>query len=138
MKVSRAREAQGLQPLESFGPYDMKAKRATDMWLAGVPLERIQVLWAGFRYSNRNPCEVSLTTHGRARSAANRRLIKRRKSRRNCNEFGELTECIRRDTRPSPYVIRLCKVSEARNRNPQVRGSSFRFATNIFEQNSMP
>ncbi|WP_231748251.1 hypothetical protein [Burkholderia sp. ABCPW 14] len=66
MKVSRAREAQGLQPFESFGPYDIKATGATGLWLAGVPLERIQVLWAGFRYSNRNPRELSLATHGRA------------------------------------------------------------------------
>ncbi|SUW59058.1 site-specific tyrosine recombinase XerC [Burkholderia oklahomensis] len=43
-KVNRTREAKGLVPFESFGPYDMKAKGATDMWLAGVPLERIQVL----------------------------------------------------------------------------------------------
>jgi len=29
---------------ESFGFYDLKGKGATDMWLAGVPLEKIQVL----------------------------------------------------------------------------------------------
>lgn len=30
--------------LESFGFYDLKGKGATDMWLAGVPMEMIQVL----------------------------------------------------------------------------------------------
>ncbi|WP_232288863.1 hypothetical protein [Burkholderia oklahomensis] len=44
MKVNRAREARGFQPFEFFGPRDMKTKGATDMWLAGVPLERVQVL----------------------------------------------------------------------------------------------
>jgi integrase len=32
------------QVRESFGFYDLKGKGATDMWLAGVPLEQIQVL----------------------------------------------------------------------------------------------
>lgn len=30
--------------IQPFGYYDLKAKGATDMWLAGVALERIQVL----------------------------------------------------------------------------------------------
>lgn len=32
------------KPIPSFGFYDMKGKGATDMWLAGVPLEEIQAL----------------------------------------------------------------------------------------------
>ncbi|CAE6824025.1 Tyrosine recombinase XerC [Paraburkholderia aspalathi] len=43
-KANRLRQEKGLPAIESFGPYDMKAKGATDMWLAGVPLERIQAL----------------------------------------------------------------------------------------------
>ncbi|MGN6667909.1 MAG: integrase, partial [Trinickia sp.] len=39
-----APKGKGLKRFESFGPYDMKAKGATDMWLAGEPLERIQLL----------------------------------------------------------------------------------------------
>ncbi|WP_367304360.1 hypothetical protein [Burkholderia multivorans] len=73
-KVNRAREKKGLAPFETFGPYDMKAKGATDMWLAGVPLERIQVLcghdsvttteiyvkcrWRGTVEPNRQPTAV--------------------------------------------------------------------------------
>ena len=30
--------------VESFGPYDIKGKGATDMWLAGVPITVIPVL----------------------------------------------------------------------------------------------
>lgn len=30
--------------VKSFGFYDMKGKGATDMWLAGIPLEQIQAL----------------------------------------------------------------------------------------------
>lgn len=41
----RHQKTQGpLAEMKSFGYYDMKGKGATDMWLAGVPLELIQVL----------------------------------------------------------------------------------------------
>lgn len=39
---AKVREAGG--HCDPFGPYDLKAKGATDMYLAGVPLERIQAL----------------------------------------------------------------------------------------------
>jgi integrase len=32
------------EPIVGFGFYDLKAKGATEMWLSGVPLEKIQVL----------------------------------------------------------------------------------------------
>lgn len=40
--LQRYRKKAGIK--ESFGPYDLKGKGATDMWLSGVPLEKIQVL----------------------------------------------------------------------------------------------
>lgn len=47
-KVRKEHAAKGgpLATMPSWGFYDMKAKGATDMWLAGEPLERIQVLCA--------------------------------------------------------------------------------------------
>ncbi len=42
-KENRVRKLAGKKG-NTFGFYDMKAKGATDMWLAGVPLEQIQVL----------------------------------------------------------------------------------------------
>jgi len=38
------RKAAGQEPIPSFGFRDLKGKGATDMWLAGVPLEQIQAL----------------------------------------------------------------------------------------------
>jgi len=37
-------ESGPLAEMRSWGFYDMKGKGATDMWMAGVPLEQIQVL----------------------------------------------------------------------------------------------
>lgn len=34
----------GLPPIQTFGFRDLKGKGATDMWLAGVPIEQIQML----------------------------------------------------------------------------------------------
>lgn len=42
-KANQARKA-AKEKIVSFGPYDLKGKGATDMWLSGVPLEQIQVL----------------------------------------------------------------------------------------------
>lgn len=44
--VGREHEAKGGPPADmpSFGLRDLKGKGATDMWLAGVPIERIQLL----------------------------------------------------------------------------------------------
>jgi len=41
-KANKARK--GLEPIPSFGFRDLKGKGATDMWLAGEPLEMIQLL----------------------------------------------------------------------------------------------
>lgn len=38
------RKARGLPPIASFGFRDLKGKGATDMWRAGEPIERIQLL----------------------------------------------------------------------------------------------
>jgi integrase len=38
------RKARGIPPMPSFGFRDLKGKGATDMWLAGVPIEQIQLL----------------------------------------------------------------------------------------------
>lgn len=43
-KVNAARKAKGLQKFDSFGFRDLKGKGATDMWMAGVPIEQIQLL----------------------------------------------------------------------------------------------
>ncbi len=43
-KANKARAARALPPIQSFGFRDLKGKGATDMWLAGVPLEEIQAL----------------------------------------------------------------------------------------------
>lgn len=42
--ANERRKARKLPPIPSFGYRDLKGKGATDMWLAGVPLERIQLL----------------------------------------------------------------------------------------------
>lgn len=42
--ANERRRARGLPLMESFGFRDLKGKGATDMWLAGVPIERIQLL----------------------------------------------------------------------------------------------
>lgn len=42
--ASVRREARGLPAIASFGFRDLKGKGATDMWLAGVPIEKIQAL----------------------------------------------------------------------------------------------
>ncbi len=43
-RVNKARAKAGQEPIASFGFRDLKGKGATDMWLAGVPIERIQLL----------------------------------------------------------------------------------------------
>ena len=45
-KVRQSHKASNgpLASMESFGLRDLKGKGATDMWLAGVPIERIQLL----------------------------------------------------------------------------------------------
>jgi integrase len=43
-RANLKRKAAGLDPIHSFGFRDLKGKGATDMWLAGVPLEEIQAL----------------------------------------------------------------------------------------------
>jgi integrase len=43
-KASIERVKAGKDPIQSFGFRDLKGKGATDMWLAGVPIERIQLL----------------------------------------------------------------------------------------------
>ncbi|WP_343592030.1 tyrosine-type recombinase/integrase [Paracidovorax wautersii] len=43
-KVNKARENKGQPRMASFGFRDLKGKGATDMWLSGVPIERIQLL----------------------------------------------------------------------------------------------
>lgn len=43
-KANKARAARALPAIPSFGFRDLKGKGATDMWLAGVPLEEIQAL----------------------------------------------------------------------------------------------
>lgn len=42
--ANERRKARGIAPMESFGFRDLKGKGATDMWLAGEPIERIQML----------------------------------------------------------------------------------------------
>lgn len=43
-EANRLRMKAGRQPMPSFGFRDLKGKGATDMWLAGEPIERIQLL----------------------------------------------------------------------------------------------
>lgn len=43
-KANKAREKKGLPKIASFGFRDLKGKGATDMWLAGIPIEQIQLL----------------------------------------------------------------------------------------------
>ncbi|QRF60183.1 tyrosine-type recombinase/integrase [Variovorax paradoxus] len=42
--ANERRKARKKEPMASFGFRDLKGKGATDMWLAGVPIERIQLL----------------------------------------------------------------------------------------------
>lgn len=42
--ANERRKARKKEPMKSFGFRDLKGKGATDMWLAGVPIERIQLL----------------------------------------------------------------------------------------------
>ena len=43
-RVRKDKDLQQLKAMPSFGFRDLKGKGATDMWLAGVPIERIQLL----------------------------------------------------------------------------------------------
>jgi integrase len=43
-KANEARKKDGRLPMDSWGFRDLKGKGATDMWRAGVPLEKIQLL----------------------------------------------------------------------------------------------
>lgn len=43
-KANKLREERGIEKMPSFGYRDLKGKGATDMWLAGVPIEQIQLL----------------------------------------------------------------------------------------------
>ncbi|MET4574978.1 tyrosine-type recombinase/integrase [Ottowia thiooxydans] len=49
------RKARKLAPMASFGFRDLKGKGATDMWLAGVPIERIQLLCG---HKSKNTTEI--------------------------------------------------------------------------------
>ena len=42
--ANERRKHRGVAPMASFGFRDLKGKGATDMWLAGVPIEQIQLL----------------------------------------------------------------------------------------------
>lgn len=42
--ANKKRQAEGRLPIPSFGFRDLKGKGATDMWLAGEPIEQIQLL----------------------------------------------------------------------------------------------
>ena len=54
-KANEARIAQGITPMLSFGFRDLKGKGATDMWLAGTPIETIQHLCG---HANKSTTEV--------------------------------------------------------------------------------
>ncbi len=54
--------------LESFGFRDLKGKGATDMWLAGIPFERIQALCG---HKDKKTTEIYIKQRWRESVAAN-------------------------------------------------------------------
>jgi integrase len=61
-------KARGRPPIASFGFRDLKGKGATDMWLAGVPIERIQLLCG---HKNKSTTEVYIKQRWRETAEPN-------------------------------------------------------------------
>lgn len=54
-RLNKKRKEDGLPPILTFGFRDLKGKGATDMWLAGVPIEQIQMLCG---HKDKNTTEI--------------------------------------------------------------------------------
>lgn len=67
------RKARGIAPMPSFGFRDLKGKGATDMWLAGVPIEQIQLLCG---HKNKATTEVYIKQRWRETAQPNMVEIK--------------------------------------------------------------
>lgn len=62
------RKARGIAPMASFGFRDLKGKGATDMWLAGIPIEQIQLLCG---HKNKSTTEVYIKQRWRETAQPN-------------------------------------------------------------------
>lgn len=73
-RVRKAHQAKGgpLADMPSFGLRDLKGKGATDMWLAGVPIEKIQLLCG---HADKSTTEVYIKARWTETAQPNNRLI---------------------------------------------------------------
>jgi len=67
-KVNAQRKKLGLLPIPSFGFRDLKGKGATDMWLAGIPIEQIQQLCG---HEDKTTTEIYVKQRWRETATAN-------------------------------------------------------------------
>jgi integrase len=66
--ANERRKARGRSAMPSFGFRDLKGKGATDMWLAGIPIERIQLLCG---HKNKSTTEVYIKARWRETAEPN-------------------------------------------------------------------
>lgn len=71
-QVKARKASSALRGMPPFGFRDLKGKGATDMWLAGEPLERIQLLCG---HSKKTTTEVYVKARWRETAAPNSRII---------------------------------------------------------------
>jgi integrase len=64
--------SKSLREMPAFGFRDLKGKGATDMWLAGEPIERIQLLCG---HSKKTTTEVYIKARWRETAAPNSRVV---------------------------------------------------------------
>lgn len=72
LKRAQKKARERMPALESFGFRDLKGKGATDMWLAGVPIERIQALCG---HKDKHTTEIYVKQRWREPVTANSRKI---------------------------------------------------------------
>lgn len=66
--ANKVRAARGQDKIPSFGFRDLKGKGATDMWLAGVPIEQIQMLMG---HANKTTTEIYIKQRWRETAQPN-------------------------------------------------------------------
>jgi integrase len=71
-KANQLRAEQGKNNIASFGFRDLKGKGATDMWLAGIPIEHIQLLCG---HENKTTTEIYVKQRWRETAEPNRVLL---------------------------------------------------------------
>lgn len=72
VRAAHAKTRGPLARMQSFGFRDLKGKGATDMWLAGEPIERIQLLCG---HAKKTTTEVYIKARWRETAAPNTRIV---------------------------------------------------------------